>query len=145
MLQRNALIGASALTAFVLTVIGGVAAGTALGAPASAAPPPAGASVSDPAANLAMSGYPVAPDIAAAIALNAAPGATLTGEPELINYQGTAAYEVKLDRGLVYVNATSGQVLFNGANQPAARPAGEHEDDEHEDDEHEGGEHEGDD
>jgi uncharacterized membrane protein YkoI len=196
MLQRNALIGASALTAFVLTVIGGVAAGTALGA---AAPAPTAAAtmaaptevptpvdpLADPAVQQALqareaqyqeliaqanaqleqayqkqqelakaqaqaaavaaqyaaaaraaqaqaavaaapasANYPVAPDIAAAIALNNAPGAVLLATPELVDFQGVVAYEVRLDRGLVYVDANNGQVLYNGANVPAPSSGG---------------------
>jgi uncharacterized membrane protein YkoI len=54
-------------------------------------------------------------DKAAQIAMNAAGGnETLQKMPELINYQGTTAFEVKLGNGLVYVDALSGKVLFNG-------------------------------
>ncbi|MEI8132022.1 MAG: PepSY domain-containing protein [Leptolinea sp.] len=34
--------------------------------------------------------------------------------PELVNYQGTSAFEVKLEDGVVYVDAQSGKVIFNG-------------------------------
>jgi len=60
-------------------------------------------------------GYPVSPDQAANIAQNVAPGATLLQQPRLVNVSGTIAYEVKLSQGLVYVDATTGQVLYNGA------------------------------
>jgi hypothetical protein len=55
--------------------------------------------------------YPVSTDQARAIALASAPGATMTGAPLLVSDQGTAVYEVTLDTGMVYVNATSGHVV----------------------------------
>jgi uncharacterized membrane protein YkoI len=87
--------------------------------------------------------YPISPDMAATIALNAVPGATLTRQPELVDFQGAVAYEVILDRGAVYVDATSGQVLYNGAATTASSGGhgGEHEGGEHEGSEHEGGGH----
>jgi hypothetical protein len=69
-------------------------------------------------------GYPVSADEAASIALSNAPGAALAQEPRLVNINGTIAYEVALDRGYVYVDANSGQVLYNsaaGTNQPRRR------------------------
>jgi uncharacterized membrane protein YkoI len=77
--------------------------------------------------------YAISPDMAAAIALGAVPGATLTRQPELVDFQGTVAYEVVLDRGNVYVDANSGQVLYNGAATTAS--SGGH------GGEHDGGEH----
>jgi uncharacterized membrane protein YkoI len=82
--------------------------------------------------------YAVSPDLAVTLALSAAPGATLTRQPELVDFQGTAAYEVMLDRGAVYVDANTGQVLYNSAANVAS--SGGH-GGEHEDGEHEGGEH----
>ncbi len=41
-------------------------------------------------------------------------GATRTGEPELVNFEGTVAYEVPYDYGNIYVNSTTGEVIFNG-------------------------------
>lgn len=48
-------------------------------------------------------------------AVNAVPGAALLREPELVIFQGALAYEISLDRGLVYVDANTGQILYNGA------------------------------
>jgi uncharacterized membrane protein YkoI len=99
-------------------------------------------SIAAPAPQPSAPTYAVSPDIAMAIALNSAPGATLTRQPELVDFQGIIAYEVLLDRGAVYVDANSGQVLYNAA--AAAAPSmghGEHEDGEHEDGKHEDGEH----
>lgn len=64
----------------------------------------------------AANNYPVSADDAATIALNNTPGASLVQQPRLVNVNGTIAYEVPLDRGNVYVDATSGQVLYNAAN-----------------------------
>jgi uncharacterized membrane protein YkoI len=87
--------------------------------------------------------YPISPDMAATIALNAVPGATLTRQPELVDFQGAVAYEVSLDRGMVYVDANSGQVLYNGAATTASSGGhgGEHEGGEHEGGGHDGGGH----
>jgi uncharacterized membrane protein YkoI len=59
--------------------------------------------------------FAVSAERAQSIALEAAPGATLTKPAELVRYQGTPAYEVVLDRGTVYVDAQSATVLANGA------------------------------
>ncbi|MFD3164999.1 PepSY domain-containing protein [Herpetosiphon sp. NSE202] len=62
--------------------------------------------------------YPISAEQASQLALAAAPGASLLATPELVNYAGTAAYEVRLDRGLVYIDATTGAVLANNAVAP---------------------------
>src|SRR5437870_105261 len=61
-------------------------------------------------------GYTISADDAARIALNSAPGSSLLQQPRLVSLRGTTAYEVALDKGYVYVDANSGQVLINGAN-----------------------------
>lgn len=76
------------------------------------------------------------------IAIAASNYATLIREPELVRFEGKVAYEVGLTRGVIYIDANTGAVLFNGTQgrsggqsgvqQPAS--GGEHE---HED-EHEG-------
>lgn len=69
--------------------------------------------------------YAVTPEQAAIIALNAVPGSMLSRTPEVVNYQGSVAYEVQLDGGPVYVDAQSGQILDyapSGAG-PASPPA----------------------
>lgn len=71
--------------------------------------------------NGASADYPVSADQAAGIALGSAVGASLLQQPRLVNFQGVAAYEVQLDRGVVYVDASSGQVLYNGANTTTGR------------------------
>jgi hypothetical protein len=55
------------------------------------------------------------PEQAAVLALVASRGASLTGQPELVNFEGAVAYEVKTSSGLVYIDASSGRILFNGA------------------------------
>jgi uncharacterized membrane protein YkoI len=111
--------------------------------------------------------YTVTPDQAASIAQEAEKGAVLLKQPELVSYQGTVAYEVTLDRGMVYVDANTGKVLYDsavvitihdgggpsngggGGNTSVAsssnHSSGEHNDDHHESgDSHEsGGSHEG--
>jgi uncharacterized membrane protein YkoI len=57
--------------------------------------------------------YPVSADQASAIASNAS-GETAVALPELVNYSGTVAYSVSFADGLVYVNANTGEVLYNG-------------------------------
>jgi len=44
--------------------------------------------------------------------LNATPGALALALPDLVDFQGNIAYEVRLDLGLVYVDANSGQILY---------------------------------
>lgn len=48
---------------------------------------------------------------ATALAKQDAPDAILQATPELINYNGTAAYEVLLDSGTTYIDANIGAVL----------------------------------
>lgn len=93
--------------------------------------PPAPAAPAAPA-------YPISADNAGAIALAAEPGTQLMATPELVDFQGTVAYEVVLDAGKVYVDANTGQILYDGvaANKMAQQGGGGH-------GEHEGGEHEG--
>ena len=54
---------------------------------------------------------------AATLALMAAPGADLTTQPQLVAFQGIPAYEVFTTFGVVYVDATTGSVLYNGTVQ----------------------------
>jgi hypothetical protein len=48
---------------------------------------------------------------ATALAKQNAPSAVLQATPELINYNGTVAYEVLLDSGTAYIDANLGNVL----------------------------------
>ena len=133
MTQKFAYILAAGMAAFMIVLLGALGAYIVLhgqdGRTASAA-----ASVTAPlqstAPNSAGSGdlgasdgngqssegatYPISAEQAGSIALSNAPGASLLQQPSLVNLQGTAAYEVLLDRGQVFVDATSGQVLYDG-------------------------------
>jgi uncharacterized membrane protein YkoI len=80
-----------------------------------AAAAPAAVAPAMPAAAPATPSYAVSAAQAELIALQNAPGAVLSTPAELVRYQGIAAYEVRLDRGLVYIDAQSGAVLANGA------------------------------
>jgi uncharacterized membrane protein YkoI len=57
---------------------------------------------------------------AATIALQAEPGAVLLKPPELVNFQGVVAYEVVLDLGIIYIDANTGEILYNGISVPPA-------------------------
>jgi uncharacterized membrane protein YkoI len=57
----------------------------------------------------------VSPEEAVQIAGDvAASGATSLGDPELVSFEGTTAYEVPYEEGNIYVAADTGEVLFNG-------------------------------
>jgi hypothetical protein len=75
--------------------------------------------------------YALSPQQAALVALRVAPGATLTTAPDVVDYQGQIAYEVRLTRGTVYVAANSGQVLYNGATTGQSKAGGEYHDTEY--------------
>jgi len=57
--------------------------------------------------------YSILPDQAVAIASNVS-GESALRTPELVNYSGQAAYAVNFPDGLVYVDASTGEVLYNG-------------------------------
>lgn len=78
--------------------------------------------------------FAVSADMAASIAGQAAGGAPITRAPELVRFEGNVAYEVLFAKGAIYVDANTGQVLFNGTQrapapqlQPQSAPSGEHE------------------
>ena len=72
------------------------------------------------------------------IAIAASNYATMIREPELVRFEGQVAYEVGLTRGVVYVDANTGAVLYNGTQhgngggQPATQPPVSSGDPEHE-------------
>lgn len=89
-----------------------------------ATPPPAPTAPSPPPpAAPAAPEPPISVVAASAIALSVAPGAQLTARPETVSFEGTLAYEVRLDQGLVYVDANTGRVLYNGATAPVTARA----------------------
>lgn len=57
--------------------------------------------------------FPITPDQARTIAMNAAPGATIVGAPELVRLAEKLAYEVPFDQGNIYIDVESGEVLAN--------------------------------
>ena len=77
-----------------------------------------------PAAVSQQPKYNVTAEQAASIALAAEQGAVLLKPAELISFQGTAAYEVTLDRGLVYVDANTGKVIYDSAAAIVVRDGG---------------------
>ena len=74
---------------------------------------------------------------ATVLAKQDAPNAILQATPELINYNGTAAYEVLLDSGATYIDANLGAVLNPVSSSVVTsdyRAEGFDEDDDHDDD-----------
>jgi uncharacterized membrane protein YkoI len=112
-------------------------------APARASAPAAPAPAQPAAPQITLS-----PDSARDIAVQAANFATMIRAPELVRFEGQVAYEVGFTRGVVYVDASTGAVLYNGTHQgggggrgqPASQPpapTGEHEtEQEHETESH---------
>lgn len=116
--QRTALTLALGLTAFTLVILGGVimAFGSRANPVAAQTEHQAVQVEAQPAA--APAPQPptrLSPDQATLIAVAAAQGGTISGPPELVLFRGTLAYEVSLDRGVVYIDADAGTVLHNGA------------------------------
>ncbi|MBU6335014.1 MAG: hypothetical protein KGS47_11530 [Chloroflexi bacterium] len=74
-----------------------------------------------PAATATPAWIPADQALAAISAL--APAGRLQAPAELVRYEGTPAWELRLDVGLVYVDALSAAVLYNGIVQPTAAPA----------------------
>ena len=71
------------------------------------------------------------------LAKQESPNSILQATPELINYNGTAAYEVLLDSGTTYIDANLGAVLNPVASSVVSsdyRAEGFDEDDDHDDD-----------
>ncbi|WP_350562206.1 hypothetical protein [Psychrobacter sp. CAL346-MNA-CIBAN-0220] len=68
-----------------------------------------------------------------------APNALLQSAPELINYNGTVAYEVRLDSGTTYIDANLGTILNPVANynyRVEGFDDDDYKDDHHDDDKH---------
>jgi uncharacterized membrane protein YkoI len=125
MKQHATLIISFIITAFLLVLIGGVTASLMSSDTSQAEPRAAPTTSSAPdAAPPTTSSTPAEPGItadrAALIALDAAVGTRLLHDPELVNFEGSTAYEVPLDQGMVYVDAQTGTILANQASTPAA-------------------------
>jgi len=132
MTQRLAFAVAAGLAAFVAMLLVALVTYVALRGPATIAaqePNAPGITTTQGQVNQApasggldsSSAFPVSADQAINIALNTAPGASLMQQPRLVNLSGSVAYEVPLDMGMVYIDATNGQVLYNAATQPRRR------------------------
>ncbi|HBF41860.1 MAG TPA: hypothetical protein DDW19_08905 [Anaerolineaceae bacterium] len=78
----------------------------------------AGSSTPAPQEQNSSAEYPVTEEMAKSIAFQVAKDYPLE-DPELVNYNGTVAYEVKFKNGNIYVDAMTGQILFNGLTQPS--------------------------
>jgi len=95
-----------------------------------------------PTAEASPTRYPVSVEDAVRNALDAEPGATLLRTPELVSFNGVAAYEVPLRPGNVYVDANTGSVLYSevqtsgisSSPQPPVQRGGGEDDEEREDD-----------
>lgn len=162
MKQKTALFIASGLTAFTLVGLGmfvgslnNTSAQTTEARTTEVTPPPwpsaitassslaLAAPVPDRAAEVmpsaATTSYTtqvaLSPERALEIALARVPGATAQRMPELVDFQGTVAYEVMLDAGPVYVDANSAAVLYDGAANASSQRDDERDD--HDDDERE--------
>lgn len=59
--------------------------------------------------------YAISAEQAAEIALQAVPWAKLLRPAELVDFEGVVAYEVALNVGVIYVDANTGDILYNGA------------------------------
>jgi uncharacterized membrane protein YkoI len=122
MKQHATLIISVIITAFLLVLIGGVTASLMSSDTSQAEPRAAPTTSSAPDVAPTTSSTPaesaITSDRAALIALDAAVGARLLHDPELVNFEGSTAYEVPLDQGLVYVDAQTGAILANQASTP---------------------------
>jgi hypothetical protein len=100
----------------------------AAAAPAAPAAQPARstafAAPAQPAAQAAQPTASLSAEAARNIAIDASGGATMIREPELVLFEGKVAYEVGFTRGVVYVDANDGTVLFNGTHGNGGKPSG---------------------
>jgi hypothetical protein len=74
----------------------------------------------------------ISPQDALLVAAITAPRAKILRLPELVNYQGVVAYEITLDAGVLYVDANTGALLYDGTKQtqPSVQTRSFQEDDE---------------
>jgi len=119
MRQRTAVLLSTALTAFIIVVTLGVAGATSLRSQESTSAQPAtDAAASD------ISAIPEIPATATAVAATPTPQTPEVAaqpvdaqqfpvKPELVSYQGTPAYEIKYDGGVMYVDARTGDILYD--------------------------------
>jgi uncharacterized membrane protein YkoI len=70
---------------------------------------------SQPTANDPAADYAVSTDQADQIALKTVElGSKQLKDPELVDFEGKAAYEIVFEKGSVFIDAQTGEVLFNG-------------------------------
>ncbi len=119
MTQRGALIIASIMTGCLLVLIACAGLTVQLRSLVEAR---VAAQMQAPISNSNSIAVQISSDQAAQIALGLVPGAQLTTAPRLVNFQGAVAYEVALNQGNVYVDANTGQVLFNSATTNSTTP-----------------------
>jgi len=81
------------------------------------------------------------PQDALNMALAVMPNGVSLRTPELVDFQGALAYEVSFSQGLVYIDANTGSLLYNGAAQTTAQNPGGFEQEHGHDDDHEGQDH----
>ncbi len=66
-----------------------------------------------------VAALPVSKEKAIQIAQSAAPdGSTASGSADLVNFQGSVAYEIAFGSGNIYVDANSGALLYNAIATP---------------------------
>ncbi|MCC6191756.1 MAG: hypothetical protein IT318_22230 [Anaerolineales bacterium] len=159
-MNRTAFLIAAVLTAFVLVVSGGLVANLTSAQAAGVAPAEqqrdaewrqllaqANERLQQAYADPAPASSAQTDDIGALgaeqAALLVAPEGRLLRPPERVDFEGVVAYEVLFDQGPVYVDAATGQVLYDGTNTAQFSSGdGEHDDDEGEDEHDEHSEHE---
>jgi hypothetical protein len=118
--KSSTLFLSTALTAFALVLALGVAwelnrpaaqtSAAVAGAAAGVQQPLPAPAASQP--DVSATANSITPQDALRIAMRAFPNSTLRRGPELVDYQGTTAYAMQLSRGVVVVDAKSGDVLF---------------------------------
>jgi uncharacterized membrane protein YkoI len=67
----------------------------------------------DTSVQAASPSYNVSAEVATQLALAYVPNSTLQRIPQLVSFKGTPAYEVVLNQGNIYIDANSGQVLYD--------------------------------
>ena len=121
-MQQTTLLISTALTAFLLIVLGGIIAvftqqlavvanptTTSVIVPVSTN----GAPVQGATAETGEFAVALSPEDAHRLARAQAPTTMLSSIPELVSFEGMIAYEVVFDQGKVYIDANNGHVLYN--------------------------------
>lgn len=129
MSRQMVLIISGMITMLVMVVMLGVGATVAIQSTlaarmSNALVPAANTNTLQPIAAMNTTNVTLSADQAASIAQKTAPTAKITATPELINLQGTIAYEVKLNNGVIYIDANNGTVLYNSTASAAPATSG---------------------